>query len=185
MRNKNLFKYNSNTLYKRGSLIIWFVKMSELEIVVRGHSKKVRNLRKFKKLCENEHPLVAIQIPRGNREEEIFVAYFVKGLKEMNNGYIPLSDSHIYNAIITKGTIEEKGDWVLPPMNYPVVFTEEEFKQGKVVVLNPKSNLGTYIQRFFREGRPIDMEPLHLNFYSRFKLAVEDLLYKAISRIRA
>jgi len=165
-------------------LVIWFVKMSELELAVRGHTKKVRTFRKFIELCDNKRPLVAIQIPRGDREEEIFVAYFVKGLKEVKYGYIPLSGSHIYNAIITRKTIEQSGDWVLPPMNYQIVVTEDDFIQGKIAVLNQKSNLGTYIRRYFKEGRLTDMDPLHLSFYSLFKLAVEDLLYRAISRIR-
>ena len=85
---------------------------------------------------------------------------FVKGILKSDSSYRPISDSHIYNAIITKGTIEEKGDWVLPTMNYPVIVTEEIFKQGKIFVIDSNLHLGIYIQRFFKEGRPIDMKPL-------------------------
>ena len=134
--------------------------MSELEQVVKGMTIEVSNFEGFVKECTHGHPLVAIQIPRATREDEIFVAYFVKGILKSNSRYRPISDSHIYNAIITKGTIEEKGDWVLPPMNYPVIVTEEIFKQGKIFVIDSNLHLGIYIQRFFKEGRPIDMKPL-------------------------
>ena len=111
--------------------------MSELEEVLKqaeGAIIPISSFEEFIEKCSNGRNLVTIQIPRATREDEIFVAYFVKGLLKINHGYRPLSDSHIYNAIITKGTIEEKGDWVLPPMNYSVIITEEMFKQGNFCI---------------------------------------------------
>ena len=136
--------------------------MSELESVVRGNAIEVGSFKGLLDRFANERHLLAVQIPRGTRQEEIFVAFYVKKLLRVDDRYIPIPDSNIYNALITNGKIEEQGDWVLPlsfVRIYPVAATRTIFKQRKVFILDPNSHLGTYIQRYIEGGRPVDMRP--------------------------
>ena len=114
-------------------------------------------------MLSEEKCLVAVQIPKKSRKDEILVAYFVKGVIKEKGAYKPVSNSKIYSAFITNGTIEEQGDWVQPQINYPILIDRKMFRLRKVFIIRPESHLEMYVQQFYQHGRPQNVKPMPPN----------------------
>ncbi|MDP3765919.1 MAG: hypothetical protein Q8R04_05385 [Nanoarchaeota archaeon] len=131
-----------------------------LEKLMQGRTISVRSFDEFVELCSanNDKPrlLVAVQLPASElwKGSEKFVAFFVNGLrKDHQAGVVPLTTGYVFDALVKDGRIEYLGDSTSPLNHYPVSINEADFNDGKIVVLNPASDLGMYVAESLDGGR--------------------------------